>query len=253
MVISLAGEFIEEKVGIRRMYADGPVLKLNGMPVKLRGVNRHSSTKNGYVETIEDMVKDLLLMKKYNINAVRTSHYPPHPVFLKLCDEYGIYVMDEADLESHGSLEKHGGYEGEFWSDIAENPDWREQTVHRALRLYERDKNRTSVIMWSLGNEAGYANTDEGDSNFKYAAIALHERDARPVHYEGVYAAAKTTGVIGRHVKENVFDVYSRMYATFKAMLHFASGEIEENPLCKPYVLCEYTHAMGNSCGDAEE
>ena len=161
--------------------------------------------------------------------------------------------MDEADLESHGSLEKHGGYEGEFWSDIAENPDWREQTVHRALRLYERDKNRTSVIMWSLGNEAGYANTDEGDSNFKYAAIALHERDARPVHYEGVYASAKTTGVIGRHVKENVFDVYSRMYATFKAMLHFASGEIEENPLCKPYVLCEYTHAMGNSCGDAEE
>ncbi len=253
MVISLAGEYIEEKVGIRRIYADGPVLKLNGAPIKFRGVNRHSSTKSGYVESIEDMVKDLRLMKKYNINAVRTSHYPPHPVFLKLCDEYGIYVMDEADLESHGSLDKQGGYTGEFWSDIAENPEWREQTVHRAIRLYERDKNRTSVVMWSLGNEAGYANTDEGDSNFAYAALALKERDVRPIHYEGVYASAKTSGVIARHVKENIFDVYSRMYATFKDMLRFASGEIEENPLCKPYVLCEYTHAMGNSCGDAEE
>lgn len=254
MVISLLGEYIEEKVGIRRMYADGPVLKLNGMPVKLRGVNRHSSTKNGFVETIEDMVKDILLMKKYNINAVRTSHYPPHPVFLKLCDEYGIYVMDEADLESHGCVNKQFVGNAEFWSDIAENPLWREQTIHRAVRMYERDKNRTSVIMWSLGNEAGFSNDDDGDSNFTYAALALKKRDIRPIHYEGAYAYKfKKSGVMGRHIKENVLDVYSRMYATFDDMIKFANGEIPENPPTKPYVLCEYTHAMGNSCGDAEE
>lgn len=251
LVIANAGEFIEEKVGIRRIQIDGNVLKLNGKPVKFRGVNHHSSTKNGYVETIDDMLKDILLMKKYSVNAVRTSHYPPHPVFCKLCEEYGLYVLEEADLETHGTVVKDGGWKSEYWSDIAENPMWREQIVHRSLRMYERDKNRTSVVMWSLGNESGFSVEDNADSNFIYAAKKLHECDSRPVHYEGSYTVSET--IKFRHVQENCLDVISRMYPSIEDMQRYMNGEIPENPPTRPYVLCEYTHAMGNSCGDCKD
>lgn len=250
LIIERLGEFIEEKVGFREIAIDGNVLKLNGRAIKLKGVNRHSSTVNGYVESIDDMIEDILLMKKYNVNAVRTSHYPPHPVFLKLCDKYGIYVMDEADVESHGTVSKHAGYESPYWSDIAENPIWKEPIVHRALRMYERDKNRTSVIMWSLGNESGFSTKDGVYSNFIESAIALKEKDDRPIHYEG-----HTQWVDGvfRHVQENCLDVYSRMYPSIDNMRMLVNGEVEKNPPNKPYVLCEYTHAMGNSCGDCKD
>ncbi len=256
--IECAGETITERVGIRRIEVDGNVLKLNGKPIKLRGVNRHSMTVNGYVETKESILKDILLMKQYNINAVRTSHYPPHPMFPKLCDEYGIYLMVEADIEAHGALSRYGMGEHETdRHDLADDPQFLEQIMHRNLVMYERDKNRTSILFWSLGNESGWG------KNFIAIAKVLKKKDqTRLVHYEGAYSSARETKFKNiaacksdkSYVPSNkdfddhgILDVYSRMYASTKWIRSFAKSAD------KPLVLCEYSHAMGNSCGDVRD
>ena len=249
LVISYNGEFIEEKVGIRKIEIDNAVLKLNGVPIKFKGVNRHSMTVNGYVETYDDLLKDVLLMKKYNINAVRTSHYPPHPDFCKLCEEYGIYVLEEADVECHGILVAY--FQNSNFNDMAKDETFKDIFIHRTMRMYERDKNRSSVVMWSLGNESGFADADYAYSNFNETAKWLKERDDRPTHYEGQFQQS----VDWNFVRGDSLDTLSRMYPPFRDMDKLINGDYgyKHGVDMKPFVLCEYSHAMGNSCGDVKD
>ena len=204
---------------------------VNGRPIKFRGVNRHESHPDyGHAVPYASMLEDILLMKRHNINAVRTSHYCNDPRWFELCDRYGIYVIGEADLEAHGF-----GYDD---ADIpARNPAWREAFVDRAERMVERDKNHACIVMWSLGNESGF-----GD-NHRAMAEWIRRRDpTRPIHYEGE-----------NHTKNladprPVADVASTMYPTVDWFI--AEGK-KDDP--RPFILCEYAHAMGNSPGNLKE
>ncbi|MGW0733990.1 glycoside hydrolase family 2 TIM barrel-domain containing protein [Streptomyces sp. NPDC002851] len=203
-----------------REFAYGPgKLTLNGQPIVFAGVNRHETDpEHGQAVPEETMLRDIHLMKQHNINAVRTSHYPNSPRWLDLCDEYGLYVVDEANLETHEVRDRLPG----------SLPEWTDACVDRMRSMVERDKNHPSVLVWSLGNEAG-----AGD-NFRAMSDWTHRRDpSRPVHYEQM---------------NEVADVESRMYA--KPDWVEAYGK-SGNP--KPFVLCEYSHAMGNSSGNFQE
>lgn len=249
LVISYNGEFIEEKIGFRSVEIRDCVLYLNDTPIKIRGVNRHSSTVNGYVESVDDLVKDLKLFKQFNINAVRTSHYPPHPLFPKLCEEFGIYVMLESDIETH--VAAYYKMSNLNFSDITTNKNFEPMYFERIIRAYERDKNRTSVIFWSLGNESGYSQEDEGYSNFTRGAEYIIAHDGRPIHYEGTILPWKDGEWY--HRKEHVLSVYSRMYPPYRDIDRYFDGFYTEKHLNmekRPYIMCEYSHAMGNSCGD---
>lgn len=235
LTIERAGEIIEEKVGFRTVKAEGCVLKLNGSPLKFKGVNRHSMTVNGYAETEEDLRRDLALLKEMNCNAIRTSHYPPHPLLPRLCDELGFYLLEEADLECHGLCSQRNFKDWEKYVDgFAQDPAWREQFVRRALRMYERDKNRPSILIWSLGNESGWG------ENLAASARALKEKgDGRLIHYEGAWSNSER-----RFRDEGLLDLFSRMYPEQEWLAAFAATAD------RPVVMCEYSHAMGNSCGD---
>ena len=230
------GEKIIEKIGFREIQIDGCVFKINGEAVKLKGVNRHEfSPVGGATVTIKETVKDLLLMKELNVNAIRTSHYPDMPEFYQLCDYYGFYIVDECDLETHGAATRQGGYDLKLWNEFAENKLFEEGIYDRCAALVERDKNRPCVIMWSLGNESGF-----GKAFFKGAEYIRH-RDARPVHYEGLQNAPK------KYYYTKYVDVVSSMYPS----LEWIKKEVLDNEKeTRPFVLCEYSHAMGNSCGD---
>lgn len=233
--IACGREHFREYVGIRTIAADGAVFRINSAPVKFKGVNRHSMTVNGYVESIGDLERDLKMFKRYNINAVRTAHYPPHPLLPVLCDLYGIYLLEEADLETHGTVLQHNdASELTRFSDLSANEAWKELYVHRAERMVARDKNRASVVIWSVGNESGWGCNTEASAN------AIHALDSRPVHYEGVYDP-----VTDDWREEHCLDVCSRMYPSCKDI-----RKLLDRGVNKPFVLCEYTHAMGNSCGD---
>ena len=233
-----AGERIALRIGFRRVEIAGGVLTVNGRRIEFRGVNRHEFHPDlGRALTRQDMLDDVLLMKRHHINAVRTSHYPPHPHFLDLCDEYGLYVVDECDLETHGF--QRGFPE----INPVALPEWRDALLHRMARMVERDKNHPSVIMWSLGNEAG-----EGDNLRAMYAWAKDRDPSRPVHYERDWTTAYS-------------DVYSRMYLSHAEV--DAVGRRAEEPLpepaldaarrAKPFILCEYVHAMGNGPGGISE
>jgi beta-galactosidase len=233
------GERVDLRVGFRTVRIADGLLTVNGNRVLLRGVNRHEfHPDRGRAVTEQDMLDDVLLMKRHNINAVRTSHYPPHPRFLELCDEYGLYVVDECDLETHGFV--HVGWRGNPTDDLA----WGDAFEDRMRRMVERDKNHPSVIMWSLGNESWTGRNLE--RMYRYAK----DRDpGRPVHYE--------------HCPDGRWsDVYSRMYAS-QAETDLI-GRREEpargvDPVqdaarrAAPFVLCEYAHAMGNGPGGLTE
>lgn len=236
-IIESGGEIIIERVGIRKVTIEGNTFLLNGKPIKLKGVNRHSFTENGFVESKADIDRDIKLIKEMNANAVRTSHYPPHPYFLRRCDEEGIYVLLEADIECHGvvSQENFANVE-KYINELAESEVYKESFLHRVKRMYERDKNRTSVIIFSLGNESGWG------QNLIRAAEWLHLVDSRPVHYEGSF-----NNFTGKFQDEGILDLYSRMYPPKEWVAEFAKTAE------KPLVLCEYSHAMGNSCGDVED
>ncbi|MEV7422375.1 glycoside hydrolase family 2 TIM barrel-domain containing protein [Streptomyces sp. NPDC091212] len=236
--LTTAGERVRLRVGFRTVVVQEGLLKVNGTPILLRGVNRHEwDPDTGRTLSVETMRHDIELMKRHNINAVRTSHYPPDSRFLDLCDELGLWVVDECDLETHGFFLTG-------WRDNpSADPRWREAYLDRMSRMVERDKNHASVIMWSLGNEAG-----TGD-NLRAMADWSHERDpGRPVHYEGDW----DSGYV---------DVYSRMYAD-----HEETGRIgrraeeptndpalDEHRRALPFILCEYAHAMGNGPGGLTE
>lgn len=223
-------EFIPQKVGFRRFEMKDRIMCLNGKRILFKGVNRHEfNPVRGRAITREDMLWDIRFMKQHNINAVRTSHYPNQTLWYELCDEYGIYLIDETNLESHGSWQKLGEVEPS-WNVPGDRPEWKAAVLDRASSMFERDKNRPSVLIWSCGNES-YAGTDiEAMSEY------FHEKDdSRLVHYEGVFWNRKY---------DHISDMESRMYAK--------PAEIEEyleNDPKKPYISCEYMHSMGNSTG----
>lgn len=241
IVIRYNGEVISEKVGIRKISIDGRVFKLNGNPIKLKGVNRHSSNAKGYVETLEDIELDLKIMREHNINCIRTSHYQPNSYLPILCDKYGIYLVEECDIETHGEVLTEGDYNNNNWDRIANDKKYNGFYMERARIMYERDKNRACVIMWSLGNEAGWG------QNFVDMANFLHNKDNRPLHYEGACRANGHDDCLCYDV--GVLDVYSRMYPSIQE----CNEILQDDALKMPFYLCEYTHAMGNSCGDISE
>ncbi len=229
------GECIVDYIGVRKISIDGNVYKINGKPVKFRGVNRHSSTAAGAVETLEDIDKDLALMKENNINAIRTAHYMPAAYLPLLCDKYGFYVLEECDIETHGEVQTSGSFVADDWNRSARNGNYADSFFMRTSAMFERDKNRACVVMWSLGNESGW-----GD-NFIETSRYLHSVDSRPVQYE----VASTT--LGFGNKET--DVHSMMYIGVEKCEEILGGD----DCTKPFLLCEYSHAMGNSCGDLND
>jgi hypothetical protein len=234
------GEKIEEKIGFREVSIDGKVFKINGAPVKLKGVNRHDfNCETAATVSVDDLLKDIQLMKMLNVNAVRTSHYPNSPEFYLLCDTLGLYVMDEADLETHGACYRDGAYNRGLWAEYAENEFLSAGITDRHTALVERDKNRTSVIIWSLGNESSF-----GSAFYDGARYIKNRDNTRPIHYESL------KGPDGRHRYTDMVDMASMMYPSISTIREYILDNPEEN---RPFVLCEYTHAMGNSCGDIAE
>ncbi len=212
-------DLITIPIGFRNIRIEDGLLKVNGVPVTIRGVNRHEhDPRTGHVVSVERMEQDILLMKANNINTVRTSHYPNVPEFYSLCDKYGLYVIDEANAESHAQ-----GY-GE--KSLAKRADFKEATVARVRNMYERDKNHPCIITWSLGNESGNGICYEAAYDW------LKAKDStRPVQYE-------------RALYDRNTDIVAIMYPSADYLAEYAC-----KPQERPFIMCEYAHAMGNSCG----
>lgn len=235
------------KVGFRDIRIQDGVFLVNGKPVKLYGVNRHDhSETGGKTVTRDEMLKDVLLMKQFNLNAVRTCHYPNDPYFYDLCDQYGLYVMDEANIETHHA----SGY-------LTNQPQWHAAYADRVIRMVERDKNHASIMSWSLGNESG--------TGPNHAAAAGWVKDfdpTRPIHYEGAQGDPnhKDYKAYGSpEYRKNSYlanpddtwyvDMVSRMYSTVDQL----KGLSESPYIKRPIVMCEYAHSMGNSTGNLKE
>ncbi|WP_379141329.1 glycoside hydrolase family 2 TIM barrel-domain containing protein [Paenibacillus sp. sgz500992] len=231
-------EVLSFPVGFRQIQIKDGVFLINGRAVKLKGVNRHESHPvMGQTIPVNHMIQDLHLMKQHNVNTIRTAHYPNDPRFMELCDEYGFYVVNEADLECHGMSS------AEKWADgaihkLSINPEWKAAFVDRAQRMVERDKNFPCVVIWSLGNESGY-----GENHIAMAEW-IHKRDrSRPVHYEG--AALRYKG----NPDVDCLDMESQMYESVQFLEEYAKDETK----LKPLLLCEYCHSMGNGPGDLQD
>ena len=219
-------ETVRIPVGFRKVEIKNSQLYINNVSIKIKGVNRHDSHPTmGYATTPETMIEDILLMKQYNINTVRTSHYPNQPLWLELCNEYGMYVMDEADIETHGFI--HMGQ----YSYLTALPEWKDSFVERGIRMVIRDRNHPSIISWSLGNESGY------DQNHDAMAEEIRKIDpSRFIHYEGADRCPMP-------------DVVSNMYARVEKMVAYAKDKSDD----RPFFLCEYVHAMGLGPGGITE
>lgn len=229
-------EAVRTYIGFKDVHIDGEVFRLNGKPVKLFGVNHHDThMTKGYAMSLDDLEKDVQLMKEYNCNAVRTSHYPPDPVFLTMCDLYGLYTVDEADIETHGFYAiPHSTYNP---NRLSNDMKWASHYLDRVVRMYERDKNHICVTMWSLGNESGGYKCQDKCYEF------LHRENPEvPVHYEGVNRS-----------KRWAYDVVSRMYGRPRLMRKIVKGTAGKKYKGKPFFQCEYAHAMGNGPGGLEE
>ncbi len=240
LLLFAGDEVIRERVGLRRICIDHETVYINGQAVKFRGTNRHDSDPVlGPAVGVPEMARDLTIMKQHNINAIRTSHYPNSPLFSRLCDEMGFYLIDEADTECHGVIYSHGEPTREAYNELAEDPEYAEAILDRAQRLVQRDKNRPCVVIWSMGNEAGHG------VNFDACLKWTKEYDpGRLTHYERASFPPE-----GREINREHLDLYSRMYPPLAEMEKYFT----ENTVRKPYVLCEYIHAMGNGPGDAED
>ena len=217
-------QVIPVRVGFRTVEIRDGLLQVNGVPVTLRGVNRHEHDPHtGRVMSDELMLRDIEIMKQYNVNAVRTSHYPSDPRWYDYADEYGLYIVDEANIESHGM-----GYDPEV--TLGNDPAWKAAHLDRTIRMVKRDRNHPSVIIWSLGNEGG------DGVNFEATSAWIHQADPwRPVQYE-------------RAIQRPHVDIYAPMYARIPHLLDYVS-EARDRPL----ILCEYAHAMGNSVGNLQD
>lgn len=244
------GERVPLKIGFRTVTIEDSQIKVNGKRILFRGVDRHEfHPEMGRSLDEATMIKDLVLMKTHNINAVRCSHYPPHPQFLELCDEYGMWVMDEGDYETHG-------FENVAWKGSpAREKDWTEALVNRTVRMFERDKNHPSVVIWSLGNEAGFG------FNIGEMAEAIRKRDtSRPIHYERdlvgkyvdiysrMYTSQELTEKIGKQ-EEDVEDEIGAIGLNILVPEDLRDKELDAKRRAMPFLLCEYAHAMGNGPG----
>ncbi len=235
LYLEIPGSCVKLRVGFKDIEIKEDIFTLNGKLLKLKGVNHHdTSCRNGYYLTPEEIERDVRICKEYNIDTIRTSHYPPDPMLLEWCDELGIYVVDEADLETHGAFMQQ--FPPNFHT-VTQDPKWEGRYLDRVQRLYGRDKTHASIVLWSLGNEAGgYRNTDA-----MYAW--LKARTAIPVHYESVI-----------HSKRIAYDVGSEMYPPVDKVKAVGEHKRRQKPLNdRPYFLCEYAHAMGVGPGAVEE
>lgn len=216
-------EAVSHQIGFRKVEIRNAQLLVNGKPIYMKGVDRHEHDQyTGHVISRESMLEDIRLFKEHNINTVRTSHYPNDPYWYRLCDKYGIYVVDEANIESHGM--------GYGKKSLAKDPEWKEAHVDRMRRMVERDKNHPSIVLWSMGNEAG------NGVNFTAGYKWIHERDpSRPVHYERALKGPNT-------------DVYCPMYPHPLKIEKYALNNPD-----KPLIMCEYAHSMGNSTGNFQD
>ncbi len=223
LMVTIEGQAEYQQVGFKKVEIKNGIFYVNGVNIKIKGVNRHDTHPTlGYYTPVNEMVKDIVIMKQHNINTVRTSHYPNDPRFLSLCDRYGLYVIDETDIECHGVVE---------WGQrdvIAQDPAWEKQFVDRGYRMVQRDRNHPSIIMWSLGNESGYG------CNHAAMKKAMRTLSDLPIHYEqdefGISA-----------------DVCSRMYESLVGMDRLVKQFPDQ-----PFFLCEYCHAMGQGPGGLE-
>ncbi|MDD3195593.1 MAG: glycoside hydrolase family 2 TIM barrel-domain containing protein [Paludibacter sp.] len=242
-------ETIDQRIGFRSVEIAGGQLLVNGKPVRLRGVNRHEhDPATGKVMTREGMLRDLILMKQANVNAVRTAHYPNHPLFYHLCDSLGMYVMDEANIETHGLRGR-----------LASDPEWHAAFLDRAVRMAERDKNHPSIIIWSMGNESGYG------PNFAAISAWLKDFDpTRPIHYEGAQGVdglpdPPTVDMISRFYPRAMdaylnpgipegADAERAEHARWERLLEIANRTSDDRPV----LTSEYVHAMGNAMGNLD-
>ncbi len=260
LVMQTGSETIVQQIGFRQVAIHEGVFLLNKKPIKFKGVNRHDShALTGSAVSIEQVKQELALMKAHNINAIRTAHYPNAPWFTELCDEYGFYVISESDIESHGAVMQHvPQVENSIFLNVAKineddrilqqtvdnfcyfarNPAYKNAILDRTYANVKRDKNRPSVLIWSLGNESGYG------ENFEAAAEwAKHYDPSRLVHYESsIYQHSEHQNDVCH------LDFYSEMYSDTEVIEHYC-----RQPQTKPFLLCEYSHAMGNSNGDLED
>jgi beta-galactosidase len=220
-------QYYSHRVGFRRVEIRDRQLLVNGRPVYIRGVNRHEhDERRGKSVTVEGMLADIRLMKQHNINAVRTCHYPNDERWYDLCDEHGLYVWDEANLEAHSLYDR-----------LCHDPTWRTAFIERGARMVERDKNHPCVVVWSLGNESGY-----GANHDMMAGWMRGYDPSRPIHYEGAIAPDWNEGRLAS-------DLVCPMYPTIDRIVDFARGVDDPRPL----IMCEYAHAMGNSVGNLKE
>lgn len=245
MVIETQGEVITDRVGIRQVNVDGPVVQVNSQPIKFRGINRHDSDPiTGPVISFDQLMVDLTMMKQHNFNSIRSSHYPNSPYFYQLCDEYGFYVIAEADNESHGTQSQYlpdASFENQVlhWNTpIADNPDWVPATRDRTEACVRREKNRPSIVMWSPGNECSYGITFE-DS---LAWMKQFDPTRLTVYESSYYDDHK------RKYDYSKIDVYSRMYPALSEVRQYLDAKPD-----KPFLLLEYCHAMGNGPGDFQD
>lgn len=230
-------ECIRKKIGFKKVLIKGEVFTFNGAPIKFKGVNHHDTHfKTGFVMSGEDLLKDIILMKQFNCNAVRTSHYPPDPIFLDLCDEYGLYVIDEADIETHGTQNDLNLHFTGKPNIISNDKNWLPRYKDRVMRMYQRDKNHPSITMWSLGNESG------GWKNHDECCEMLKAVTDIPVHYEGAIRTPRGS-----------YDVISEMYQIPMLLEKIGEHKLTKRYRNKPHFLCEYCHAMGVGPGSLED
>lgn len=236
LLIEEKGEYIFERVGFRTIRVENGIVLLNGKPVKFRGICRHDfRSDKGDALSDADLEEDIRLIKSLCANAVRTSHYPNSPRFPQLCDEYGLYLLAEVNVECHGTVARSGFPDERNFHTIAEDPIFYDELVQREICLVERDKNRPSVLIWSLGNESGFG------ENFIRAARRLKAMDpTRLIQYEGMWHKRDS-----EIFYTDALDLSSRMYPTFDECKNYPP-ERETRPL----VICEYSHCMGNGPGD---
>ena len=245
LIISSKYETITERVGVREIYIKDKIVYVNNRKIKFNGVNRHDSDPiTGFVIGVEQIKKDLFMMKQHNFNAVRSSHYPNAPYFYQLCDEYGFFVIDEADNESHGMLlqylaDSDGVNVRKHWNErIADNPAFNEATLDRVKLCVQRDKNRPCIVIWSMGNECAYGCTFENS-----LAWTKKFDPTRLTHYESaLYRSDK------RKYDFSNIDIYSMMYSSMEMIQEYLDNQPD-----KPYLLVEYCHSMGNGPGDLED
>lgn len=253
LVMETEHEVVTEQLGLREVTIQNGVLYFNGQNIKFHGVNRHDSDPvTGFAISLSQMHRDLTLMKEHNVNAIRTSHYPNAPLFYRLCDRYGFYVLDEADHESHGAGVAYKQEWGKCSEWVADNPAFTKSIVDRTQKCVIRDKNRPCVFGWSMGNEAGYGRGFEEALKWTRAYD-----DTRITHYENAYNVPKE-----RQGKSDYscLDLYSRMYLSIEEIQEYF--EVSENQngdrshdekAGRPLYLCEYAHAMGNGPGNLED